>query len=107
MTTFNSREDGFEAKFAHDEEIQFKARARRDRLIGHWAAMRLGLEGAAAEAYAKRLVALEFEADPNRAIVIKLHADLAADHLGDTEAQIAAKLDELMATALAQVKAGV
>jgi len=61
MTTFDKREEGFEKKFAHDEELQFKAGARRNKLLGMWAAEKLGLSGPAADAYAKEVVMADFE----------------------------------------------
>ena len=61
MTTFDKREEGFEKKFAHDEELRFKAHARRNKLLGMWAAEKLGLSGDAAGAYAKEVVMAEFE----------------------------------------------
>ena len=62
MTTFDRRKEGFEAKFARDEELRFKATARRNRLLGLWAAEKLGLEGAEAEAYAKSVESAAFTA---------------------------------------------
>ena len=61
MTTFDKREEGFEKKFAHDEELRFKANARRNKLLGLWAAEKLGLTGDAADAYAKEVVMADFE----------------------------------------------
>ena len=61
MTTFDKREEGFEKKFAIDEELKFKANARRNRLLGLWAADKLGLSGAEADAYAKEVVVADFE----------------------------------------------
>ena len=61
MTTFDRREEGFEKKFAHDEELRFKAMARRNRLLGEWAAEKLGLSGDEAAAYAKTVVMADFE----------------------------------------------
>ena len=61
MTTFDKREEGFEKKFAHDEELRFKANARRNKLLGLWAAEKLGLSGAEADAYAKEVVVADFE----------------------------------------------
>ena len=63
MTTFDKREEGFEKQFAHDEELKFKATARRDKLLGLWAAEKLGLTGPAAEAYAKEVVVADIEVD--------------------------------------------
>src|SRR5262249_3332348 len=62
MTTFDKREEGFEKQFAHDEELRFKATARRNKLLGLWAAQKLGLSGAEAEAYAKAVVVADLEA---------------------------------------------
>ena len=61
MTTFDKREEGFEKKFAHDEDLRFKANARRNKLLGLWAAEKLGLAGDAANAYAKEVVMADFE----------------------------------------------
>ena len=61
MTTFDKREDAFEKQFAHDEELKFKAEARRNKLLGLWAAEKLGKSGADADAYAKEVVAADFE----------------------------------------------
>ena len=61
MTTFDKREEGFEKQFVHDEELKFKAVARRNRMLGLWAAQKLGLSGAQAEAYAKEVVMADFE----------------------------------------------
>ena len=61
MTTFDKREEGFEKQFAHDEELKFKATARRNKLLGLWAAEKLGLSGAEAEDYAKSVVMADFE----------------------------------------------
>ena len=61
MTTFDKREEGFEKKFAHDEELKFKAAARRNKLLGQWAAEKLGLTGAAVDAYAKEVIVADFE----------------------------------------------
>src|SRR5436190_19033357 len=61
MTTFDKREEGFEKKFAHDEELRFKATARRNRMLGLWAAEKLGIAGDAANAYAKGVVMSDFE----------------------------------------------
>ena len=104
MTTFDKREEGFEKKFAVDEELKFKAEARRNRLFGLWIAGQLGLTGDAAAAYAKEVVAAEFEGPG--AVAAKITADLKAKNLPVDEAEIRAKLAELMAEAVAQVQAG-
>jgi len=106
MTTFDKREEGFEKKFAHDEELKFKAEARRNRLLGLWAAEKQGISGDTAKDYARTVVATEFEAAGHAGVVRKVAADLAAKGVAITEAQIRVKMDELMAQAIAEVKAG-
>ena len=105
MTTFDKREEGFEKKFAHDEELRFKAQARRNRLLGLWVAEKLGLTGDAAAAYAKEVVAADFEAG-DRDVVHKVMRDLAAKGETITESELGAKMNQLMAQAITQVKAG-
>jgi hypothetical protein len=107
MTTFDKREEGFENKFVHDEELKFKAEARRNKLLGLWVAERLGLPGDAAADYARTLVATEVSGGGEAAVVRKVMADLGTKGVVITEQQIRAKMLELMAQAIAQVKAGV
>ena len=107
MTTFDRREEGFEAKFAHDEAEKFKAEARRNRLLGLWVAKQLDLSGETANDYARTVVAAEFGAGRDADVVAKVLADLGAKGIATTEAEIQVKMDELMAQAIAQVKAGV
>jgi hypothetical protein len=106
MTTFDKREEGFEKKFAHDEELKFKAEARRNKLLGLWVAEKLGLSGDAANEYAREVVAADFEEAGDGDVVRKVMRDLAAKGVAITEQQVRAKMDELMAQAIAQVKAG-
>jgi hypothetical protein len=106
MTSFDKREEGFEKKFAMDEEQKFKAMARRNRLLGLWVAEKLGLTGDAATAYAKEVVAADFEQPGDNDVVHKVMRDLAAKGIAITEPQLRAKMDELLAQAVAQVKAG-
>jgi hypothetical protein len=106
MTTFDKREEGFEKKFALDEEQKFKAVARRNRLLGLWAAEKLGLTGDAATAYAKEVVAADFEEAGDADVLHKVLKDLTAKGLAATEGEIRRKMEELMAAAVAQVKAG-
>ncbi len=103
MTTFDDREKGFEKKFAHDEELRFKATARRNKLLGLWAAAKLGKTGDAAEAYAKDVVMADFEEAGDDDVVRKVVKDLAA--AGVSEAAVRAEMDKLMATAIDQLKA--
>ncbi|MGY3616367.1 DUF1476 domain-containing protein [Bradyrhizobium sp. USDA 10063] len=106
MTTFDKREEGFEKKFALDEEQKFKAEARRNKLLGIWAAEKLGLTGDAANTYAKEVVAADFEEAGDQDVLQKVLKDLTAKGEAVTEGQIRAKMDELLVQAVAQVKAG-
>ena len=106
MTTFDKREEGFEKKFALDEEQKFKAEARRNKLLGLWVAEQLGLSGDAANTYARQVVAAEFEGTGNGGVVHKVTGDLAARNVATTEAEVRAKMDELMVQAIVEVKAG-
>ena len=105
MTTFDKREEGFEKNFAVDEELKFKAEARRNRLLGLWAADRQGISGDAASAYARDIITADFD-EAGHGALRKVTADLTANGIAVTEEQIRAKMDELMAQAIAQVKAG-
>ena len=104
MTTFDKREEGFEKKFALDEELKFKAEARRNRLLGLWAAEKLGISGDEAIGYAKEAVGGAFAEGGDKAVVTRLAHDLSAK--GVTDLEIRAHMSELMAQAVAHVKAG-
>jgi hypothetical protein len=106
MTTFDKRQDAFEKKFAHDEELKFKATARRNKLLGLWAAEKLGLSGAEADAYAKAVVAADFEEAGDEDVVRKVRGDFEAKNVAQSDHQIRRTMDELMETAIAQIKAG-
>jgi hypothetical protein len=106
MTTFDKREEGFEKKFAHDEELRFKATARRNKLLGLWAAEKLGKTGEEAEAYAKSVVLADFEEPGDDDVVKKVMGDFAAAGVTQSEHQVRRTMDELMAAAIEQVKAG-
>ena len=106
MTTFDKREEGFEKKFALDEEQKFKAVARRNKLLGLWAAEKLGMSGDDATAYAKEVVAADFEEAGDRTCSARCCSDFTAKGVAMTEDRLRAKMDELMAQAVAQVKAG-
>jgi hypothetical protein len=106
MTTFDKREQGFENKFAHDEELRFKATARRNKLLGLWAAEKLGLSGPAADAYAKEIVAADFEAPGDNDVAHRLRKDFDAKGVSQSDQQIAVVMNEMMAQAIAQIKAG-
>jgi hypothetical protein len=106
MSTFDKREEGFERKFAHDEEVRFKARARRNKLIGLWAAQKLGLAGDAAEAYAKEIVIVDFEEPGDDDVFARIRKDFDAKGVGQSDHQIRRTMEELMAKAVEDVKAG-
>lgn len=100
MTTFDDRENAFEAKFAHDGEMQFRAEARRNKLLGLWAAGLLGKTGEDATAYALEVVSADFEESGSEDVVRKVVADLAGKASAD---DIRAKLDELLPVAKSQL----
>ncbi|HEU4806507.1 MAG TPA: DUF1476 domain-containing protein [Nitrobacter sp.] len=104
MNSFDKRQEGFERKFALDEEQKFKAEARRNKLLGLWAAEQLGKSTDEAAAYAKEVVAADFEEAGDADVLRKVATDLAGK--GVTEQQIRVKMDQLMAEAIIQVKAG-
>ncbi|SDE09426.1 DUF1476 domain-containing protein [Limimaricola pyoseonensis] len=100
MTLFDDREHAFEAKFAHDAEMQFRAEARRNRLLGLWAAELLGRKGEAAEAYAREIIKADFHEAGDEDVFRRVQQDLG--HLLD-DAEIRAKMAELKAEAKAQL----
>ena len=102
MTTFDKREEGFEKQFAHDEELRFKAMARRNKMLGLWAAGVLGKSGADAEAYAKEVVLADFEEAGDNDVLRKVAKDLLPK--GVTEQQIRAQMTELLTQAVEQIK---
>ncbi len=104
MTTFDKREEGFEKKFAHDEELKFKAMARRNKLLGLWAAGELGKSGDAADAYAKEVVLADFEEAGDDDVMRKVAKDLSGK--GVTEQQVRAKMNELLGEAVKQLQTG-
>lgn len=107
MTTFDKRQEGFEKKFALDEEQKFKAGAKRNRRLGLWVAEKLGLSGDEADAYAKSVVAADFEEAGDEDVFRKVRADLDAKGLGSVgDQEIRAKMVELLVAAVEDVKAG-
>ena len=101
-TTFDKREEGFEKQFAYDEELRFKAYARRNKLLGLWAAGILGKSGADAEAYAKEVVLADFEEAGDNDVLKKVVKDLQPK--GTSEQEVRAKMAELLAQAVEQIK---
>ena len=105
MTTFDKRKEGFEKQFVHDEELKFKAVARRNRMLGLWAAQKLGLSGAQAETYAKEVVMADFEEPGDHDVFRKIRKDFDAKGIAQSDHQIRRTMDELMAKAVAEIKA--
>ena len=106
MTSFDNRRDAFENKFAHDETLRFKATARRNKMLGLWVAEQLGKSGDEADAYAKAVVASDFEEAGDGDVVRKVKADLDAAGRALTETEIRSKMTELLARAVAEIEAG-
>ena len=106
MTTFDKRKDAFESKFARDEELRFKATSRRNKLLGLWAAERLGKSGAEADSYAREVIRSDMQEAGDNDVLRKVRADLEAGGVQQSEDQVRRKMDELMAEAVAQIEAG-
>jgi hypothetical protein len=105
MTTFDEREKGFERKFAHDEELRFKATVRRNKLFGLWVAEKLGLGGAEAEDYAKGVIKSDFAEPGDEDMLRKVRADFAAKNIDVSEHQLQHTLTEKLAEAVRQLEA--
>lgn len=104
MTTFDKREDGFEKAYALDEEIRFKALARRNKLLGLWAAEKLGLSVDDAQAYAKEVVVADLEEHGDEDVFRKLRADFDAKGVDVSDHQIRRNMDEFLAQAVQAVR---
>jgi hypothetical protein len=105
MTEFDKREEAFEQRFAHDEELKFKATARRNKLLGLWAAEKLGLTGAEADSYALSIVMADLDA-ADHDVARKIRKDFDAKGVAQSDHQIARTMTELMAKAVADIQAG-
>lgn len=105
MAGMDDRKDAFEKKFAHDEELAFKAGARRNKLLGLWAAGKLGKSGDEAEAYAKSVVMADFEEAGDDDVLRKVMADFAGAGVDQSEHQVRRTMDELMAQAVEEIRA--
>ena len=104
MTTFDKRKDAFESKFAHDAELQFKAESRRNKLLGLWAAGLLGKVGADADAYAREVIASDFEKAGDSDVFAKIRRDFDAGGVTQSDHQIRRTMDDLMQTAVDQIR---
>lgn len=106
MSSFDKREEGFEKKFAHDEELRFKANARRNKLLGLWAAEKLGKTGDEADLYAKAVIVADIEEAGDEDVFRKLRKDFDAAGVQQSDHQIRRTMDELFAQAIEQIQAG-
>ncbi|MBD3849421.1 hypothetical protein GGC47_005203 [Bosea sp. OAE752] len=106
MTTFDQRKDAFENKFAHDEELRFKATARRNKLLGLWAAEKLGKSGAEADAYAKAVVVADFEEAGEEDVLRKVKNDFTLGDVAVPETEIRRVMAELLIQAAEEIQAG-
>jgi hypothetical protein len=104
MSTFDKREEAFEKKYAHDEELRFKATARRNKLLGLWAADKLGKTGADADAYAKEVIAADFEEAGDEDVFRKVRKDFDAAGVSQSDHQVRRTMDELMARAVTEIQ---
>ncbi len=104
MTEFDQREKAFEAKFKLDQELRFKATARRNRLLGVWAAEKMGLNGSEADAYAKEVVKADFEEPGDDDVLQKVLADLQGKGVEMSDRLLRKHMDELMVVAVEQVQ---
>ncbi|MEQ8700323.1 MAG: DUF1476 domain-containing protein [Bauldia litoralis] len=103
MASFNDREKAFEDKYKHDQELQFKAEARRNKLLGLWAAELMGLSGPDADAYAREVVQSDFDEPGDDDVLRKVFGDLKAKGVEESEHQVRRQMDDLMTTAKEQI----
>jgi hypothetical protein len=104
MTSFEDREKGFERKFAHDEELKFKATARRNKLLGLWAAGEMGITGDAAQAYAREVIKADLEQPGEEDLFRKIRKDFDAKGVQQSDHQIRRQMAELMGEAINQLE---
>jgi len=104
MSGFDKREEGFESKFAHDADLRFKAEARRNKLVGAWAAELMGLSGDAAEAYGKDLVKEDLKEAGDDDVFRKIRADFDAKGIEQSDHQIRRTMDEMLAKAVEEIQ---
>jgi hypothetical protein len=105
MTTFEDREKGYERKFAHDQELKFRATARRNNMLGLWAAEQLGLSGEEAQAYAKEVIKADLEIPGDDDVFRKMRRDFDAKGVQKSDHQIRSKMLDLMGAAISQIEA--
>jgi hypothetical protein len=106
MTTFDKRKEAYESKFAHDEELRFRATARRNKLLGLWAAEMLGKNGEDAQAYAREVIRADMEEAGDEDVFRKIRGDFDAAGVSLSDHQIRRTMEEKLAEAVAQIEAG-
>ena len=104
MSGIDDRQDKFEKQFAHDQALQFKVEARRNKLLGLWAADLMGLEGEKADDYAKAVIRADLEEPGDEDVFRKLRADLDAARIGQSDQQIRTEMESLLVTAKEQIR---
>lgn len=105
MTTFDDREKGFEKKFALDQDLKFRAEARRNKLLGEWAAAKLGITGDALPEYVRAVVKADLQEKGDEDVFRKLHNDFAAAGVAVSDAEIRTQMSELLAKAVGEIEA--
>ena len=105
MSTFDNREKSEEARYKHNEELRFRIIARRNKLLGLWAAEQMDLSEAEVNAYASEIVKLQFEKDGDSAVLRKISSDLASKGLDTSDDSVRAQMDDCLAQATAQLTA--
>ena len=103
MTTFDEREKAFEEKFKHDQELRFKVHARRNKLLGLWAAGKMGLKNADAEAYAKTVVDVDIQKTNDDGVIAKVLKDLTAKGISASAADVRREMERLLPAAKEQI----
>lgn len=106
MSSFDKRQEGFEGKFAHDAELEFKATARRNKLLGMWAAEKMGLAGDDAAAYAKTVVVADLEEPGEEDVFRKIRGDFDDKNVDQSDHQIRREMNDFMAVAIEQIEKG-
>jgi hypothetical protein len=105
MKSFDDREKGFERKFAHDEELKFRATARRNKLLGLWAAEQMGIAGDEAQGYAREVIKADLELRGEEDVFRKIRRDFDAKGVAQSDHQIRGKMADLMGEAVVQIEA--
>ena len=104
MTTFDKRKDAYESKFAHDEALRFKATARRNKMLGQWAADKLGKGGSESDAYVSEVVRADFEEPGDEDVFRKIRSDFDAAGVDQSDHQIRRQMEDLMVQAVEQIE---